>query len=87
MHEIVQQAVSEGAKLEAGGNYDGLFYKPTVLSGVRPSMRAFREEVFGPVANIIPFATDEEAIALANDTEYGLSAAVISNSVGRAMPR
>lgn len=85
VHEIVQQAVSEGAKIEAGGSYEGLFYKPTVLSGVKTSMRAFREEVFGPVANIIPFGSDDEAVALANDTEYGLSAAVISSSVGRAM--
>ncbi len=85
VHAIVTQAVSEGAKLEVGGTFDGLFYAPTVLSGVRPQMRAFREEIFGPVANITPFATDEEAIALANDTEYGLSAAVISSSVGRAM--
>jgi benzaldehyde dehydrogenase (NAD) len=85
VHAIVQAAVKEGAVLEAGGTYDRLFYKPTVLSGVRPTMRAFREEVFGPVANIITFATDEEAIALANDTEYGLSAAVISKSIGRAM--
>jgi benzaldehyde dehydrogenase (NAD) len=45
----------------------------------------FREEVFGPVANIITFRSDEEAVALANDTEYGLSAAIISKSVGRAM--
>jgi benzaldehyde dehydrogenase (NAD) len=85
VHAIVQDAVKEGAKLEAGGTFDKLFYKPTVLSGVRPTMRAFREEVFGPVANIITFSTDEEAIALANDTEYGLSAAVISKSIGRAM--
>jgi benzaldehyde dehydrogenase (NAD) len=80
VHEIVQQAVGEGARLEAGGKYDGLFYQPTVLSGVRASMRAF-----GPVANITSFGSDDEAVALANDTEYGLSAAVISNSVGRAM--
>jgi benzaldehyde dehydrogenase (NAD) len=85
VHEIVQQAVSEGATLEAGGTYDGLFYKPTVLTGIRASMRAFREEVFGPVANIITFASDDEAVEMANDTEYGLSAAVISKSIGRAM--
>jgi benzaldehyde dehydrogenase (NAD) len=85
VHEIVEQAVGAGAKLEAGGTYDGLFYQPTVLSGVRAGMRAFREEVFGPVANITSFASDDEAVALANDTEYGLSAAVISNSIGRAM--
>jgi len=85
VHSIVTQALQEGAKLEAGGKYEGLFYQPTVLTGVRPNMRAFREEVFGPVANITAFASDEEAIALANDTEYGLSAAVLSRSIGRAM--
>jgi benzaldehyde dehydrogenase (NAD) len=85
VHAIVNQAISEGAKLQAGGSYEGLFYKPTVLSGVRPSMRAFREEVFGPVANITTFATDDEAVALANDTEYGLSAGILSRSIGRAM--
>ena len=85
VHAIVSQAISEGAELRAGGTYEGLFYKPTVLRGVRPSMRAFREEVFGPVANITTFASDEEAIALANDTEYGLSAGVLSGSVGRAL--
>jgi benzaldehyde dehydrogenase (NAD) len=85
VHSIVTQAVQEGAKLEAGGKYEGLFYQPTVLTGVRPSMRAFREEMFGPVANIVTFSTDEEAIALANDTEYGLSAAVLSRSIGRAL--
>jgi benzaldehyde dehydrogenase (NAD) len=85
VHAIVQDAVKEGARLETGGTYERLFYQPTVLTGVRPSMRTFREEVFGPVANIIAFATDDEAVALANDTEYGLSAAVISKSVGRAM--
>jgi benzaldehyde dehydrogenase (NAD) len=85
VHAIVSQAISEGAQLRAGGTYEGLFYKPTVLRGVRPSMRAFREEVFGPVANITTFASDDEAVALANDTEYGLSAGVLSSSIGRAM--
>lgn len=85
VHAIVTQALEEGATLEAGGKYKGLFYQPTVLTGVRASMRAFREEVFGPVANLTTFASDEEAIALANDTEYGLSAAVLSSSIGRAL--
>jgi benzaldehyde dehydrogenase (NAD) len=84
VHSIVEEAVREGAKLEAGGTYEKLFYKPTVLSGVRPSMRAFKEEVFGPVANVITFRTDDEAVALANDTEYGLSAGILSKSVARA---
>ena len=85
VHAIVEDAVREGARLETGGTYDRLFYQPTVLSGVRASMRAFKEEVFGPVASIVPFGSDDEAVAMANDTEYGLSAAIISRSVGRAM--
>ncbi|MEO8804961.1 MAG: benzaldehyde dehydrogenase [Burkholderiaceae bacterium] len=84
-HAIVLDSVKAGAKLEAGGTHDGLFYKPTVLSGVRPGMRAFDEEVFGPVVNLTTFATDDEAVALANQTEYGLAAAVISPSIARAM--
>ncbi|MBR9884573.1 MAG: benzaldehyde dehydrogenase [Oceanospirillales bacterium] len=82
---IVQESVAAGAVLEAGGTYEGRFYKPTVLSGVKPGMRAFSDEFFGPVASIITFSSDDEAVELANDTEYGLSAAVISRSVGRAM--
>jgi benzaldehyde dehydrogenase (NAD) len=85
VHAMVQDSVKAGAKLEAGGTYDGLFYKPTVLSGVKPGMRVFDEETFGPVANIITFATDEEAVALANNNTGSLASAVISSSVGRAM--
>lgn len=85
VHAIVQDTVAAGARLEAGGRYEGLFYRPTVLSGVRPGMRAFDEEVFGPVANIVAFRDEDEAVALANNTSYGLSAGVISHSMGRAM--
>lgn len=85
VHAIVQDTVAAGARLEAGGDYDRLFYRPTVLSGVRPGMRAFDEEVFGPVATLVTFATDDEAVALANRTAYGLSGAVISRDVARAM--
>ncbi len=83
-HAIVQDSIAAGAILETGGQYDGLFYSPTVLSGVKPGMRAFDEEVFAPVANLITFGSDDEAVALANRTEYGLAGAVISNNVGRA---
>src|SRR6202042_994018 len=82
---IVKDTVPAGAKLEAGGTFDGPFYRPTVLSGVKPGMRAFEEEIFGPVAAITTFSTDDEAGALANDSEYGLSAGVFSADVGRAI--
>ena len=85
VEQIVRDTLDAGARLEAGGESHGLFYQPTVLSGVRPGMRAFEDEVFGPVATVVSFASDEEAIELANRTEYGLAAAVISPSVGRAM--
>ena len=85
IHSVVQDSVAAGAELKAGGSYDKLFYQPTVLSGVKPGIRAFEEEIFGPVASVVSFANDEEAIKLANQTEYGLSAAVISPSVQRAM--
>jgi len=82
---IVADSVKAGAKIEAGGNSTNLFHEATVLSGVKPGMRAFDEETFGPVANIITFSTDEEAIELANRHEGALAAAVISRDVGRAM--
>ncbi len=85
VHALVQDSVKAGAKLEAGGSFDGLFYQPTVLSGVKSGMRVYDEETFGPVANIITYKTDAEAIALANHNSGSLSSAVISKSVGRAM--
>jgi benzaldehyde dehydrogenase (NAD) len=84
-HAIVEDSVAAGATLVAGGTFEALFYKPTVLSGVRPGMRAFEEEIFAPVVSVTEFDTDDEAVELANRTEYGLSAAVISRSVERAM--
>ncbi len=85
VHHTVQQSVAAGAKLLAGGSYDGLFYKPTVLAGVAPGMPSFDEETFGPVVNLMTFRTDDEAVAIANNSHGGLAAAVISRSVGRAM--
>lgn len=82
---IVQDSVAAGATLRTGGPAQGLYFKPTVLADVTPAMRAFNEEIFGPVAVLIPFASDEDAISMANQTEYGLSAGIISSSVGRAM--
>ncbi len=85
LHGIVQDSVAAGAGLQAGGSHDGLFYKPTVLDAVKPGMRSFDEEMFGPVASITTFTDDDEAVALARDTEYGLSAGVISKAVNRAL--
>jgi benzaldehyde dehydrogenase (NAD) len=84
-HAIIHDSVKAGATLNTGGSFDRLFYRPTVLSGVLPVMRAFEEEIFGPVVAVTEFETDDEAVALANRTEYGLSAAVISTSMHRAM--
>ncbi len=81
---IVKDSIAAGAVLEAGGKCEGAYYLPTVLSGVKPGMRAYSEEFFGPVASIITYKNDEEAIRLANDTEYGLAAAVICRSLNRA---
>jgi len=85
IHSIVKDTVAAGAKLAAGGTFDGPFYRPTVLTGVKPGMRAFEEEVFGPVAAITSFSSDDEAVELANRSEYGLSAGVFSADVGRAI--
>jgi benzaldehyde dehydrogenase (NAD) len=85
VRDIVDRSVKAGAVVESGATSDGRFYRPTVLSGVTPEMAAFADEIFGPVAPITTFATDEEAIALANQTEYGLSAGIFSNDVDRAM--
>ena len=84
VQRIVDETVSAGAEALTGGRADGLFYPPTVLAGVTPEMAAFREEIFGPVAPVTTFSSDEEAVALANQTEYGLSAAVQSGSRSRA---
>lgn len=82
---IVQESVRMGAQLLAGGTFSGQFYRPTVLADVTPAMPAFREEIFGPVVSITAFSTDAEAIALSNDTEYGLAAGVHTRNIGRGM--
>ncbi|HMG64078.1 MAG TPA: benzaldehyde dehydrogenase [Streptosporangiaceae bacterium] len=80
---IVTQTVEAGAVVRAGGTHDKLFYKPTVLAGVTTKMPAFREEIFGPVAPVIVVQDEAEAVAVANDTEYGLVAAIQTGSRDR----
>ena len=82
----VADALSKGAKTVLGGkrhSLGGLFFQPTVLTGVTPDMLVSHEETFGPVAPLIRFKTEEEAIRLANDTEFGLSGYFYSRDVGR----
>ena len=84
--ELVQDAVDKGARLETGGKrhaLGGRFIEPTVLSGVEARMACMREEIFGPVAPIQTFRTEEEAIALANDTEYGLASYLFTKDQAR----
>jgi benzaldehyde dehydrogenase (NAD) len=81
---IVKETIGSGATVTTGGTHEGNFYRPTVLTGVTPGMAAFDEEIFGPVAPITTFKTDDEAVALANRTEYGLSASVHSKSLDHA---
>ena len=81
---FIEDSVADGATLELGGGNDGLFVEPTVLSEMENDMAAACNEHFGPVAPIVPFESDAEAIELANDTEYGLSASVHSRDRGRA---
>ena len=83
---LVREAVEGGAKVMTGGeahSLGGLFYQPTVLVDATPDMRLFQEEIFGPVAPIVKFRTDEEAIELANATPFGLAAYFYSRDVGR----
>lgn len=82
---IVRESVAMGARLLAGGTHEGQFYAATVLADVTPEMPVFREEIFGPVVSITRFATDAQAVALANDTEYGLSAGVHTRDLARGI--
>ena len=86
--ELVTDAVSRGAEIRLGGkalDRAGYFYPPSVISNIQPGSEILSTEVFGPVAAIIPFGDVEEAIALANDTEYGLAAYVYSSDLKKAI--
>jgi succinate-semialdehyde dehydrogenase/glutarate-semialdehyde dehydrogenase len=86
LHRQVEQSMARGASLLLGGERPdgpGAFYPPTVLTGVGPGMPAYDEELFGPVAAIIPVAGEEEAIRVANDSVFGLGAAIFTRDIDR----
>jgi benzaldehyde dehydrogenase (NAD) len=85
VHDLVTTSVAAGARLAAGGTYEGLFYAPTVLAEVAPAMPAYASEVFGPVAPVVRFSTPDEAAKLAADSEYGLSLGILTRDVMRGL--
>jgi benzaldehyde dehydrogenase (NAD) len=85
VHELVTSTVDAGARLAAGGTYEGLFYRPTVLDGVRTDMPAYANEVFGPVAPIVRFSSADEAATLAAESAYGLSLSILTGDAMRGL--
>ncbi|MFS0734765.1 benzaldehyde dehydrogenase [Microbacterium sp. 1P10UB] len=81
VHTLVQDAVAQGAELKAGGTYDRLFYRPTVLANTPRDAAAYCDEVFGPVASVVSFSTDDEAVELATESDYGLSLGIVTADV------
>jgi aldehyde dehydrogenase (NAD+) len=88
IRNLVDEAILDGATVVAGGSdggLGGLFYAPTVIADVRNDSRICREEVFGPVLAVLPFETEDEVVALSNDSRYGLAAGIWTSDVRRVM--
>jgi acyl-CoA reductase-like NAD-dependent aldehyde dehydrogenase len=81
----IREAVAQGATLVIGGEREGAMLRPAILDNVKPTMRISREELFGPAVALTPFADIDEAIRLANDTEFGLSAGIFTQDIDRAL--
>jgi len=88
VEELVDDATGKGARTLVGGRRGtgpGYFFEPTVLTYVTPNARLLKEEIFGPVAPVTTFSSDDEAVAMANDTEYGLVAYLYTRDLSRAL--
>lgn len=85
IHSLVTGSISAGATLAAGGSYEGLFYRPTVLANSQPDHPAFKNEVFGPVAPVMKFATIDELVEVVNQSEYGLSLGILTRDPLRGL--
>ncbi|MHB1969100.1 MAG: aldehyde dehydrogenase family protein [Acidimicrobiales bacterium] len=85
VHAMVSDTVAAGATVAAGGSFEGLFYKPTVLTNVPLSAPAYAEEVFGPVAPVVPYHSIDEAVALASASPYGLSFSILAGDGLKAL--
>jgi succinate-semialdehyde dehydrogenase/glutarate-semialdehyde dehydrogenase len=87
VEEFIEDAVAKGGKVVTGGKrheLGGSFFQPTVVAGATPQMKFMKEEIFGPLAPVFRFETEEEAVALANDTEFGLACYFYTGDLGRA---
>jgi succinate-semialdehyde dehydrogenase / glutarate-semialdehyde dehydrogenase len=84
LDDQVKRAVEAGAEIVIGGKRDGNFYEPTILTGIKPGDAASQEEFFGPVAQVYSVASEEEAVALANDTQFGLGSYLLTNDPEQA---
>jgi acyl-CoA reductase-like NAD-dependent aldehyde dehydrogenase len=81
----IEEAVSQGARVLAGGEREGAVHSATVVGDVDPSMRIFQEELFGPAVAVTPAASAAEALALANDSSYGLTAGIFTSDLNTAL--
>jgi benzaldehyde dehydrogenase (NAD) len=85
IHALVTGSADAGARIAAGGTYEGLFYRPTVIAEVGPGIPAYDQEVFGPVAPVARFSTLDEAVKLASGTEYGLSLGIVTRDIMKGL--